>query len=85
MGILALQYKEGSNAETLGLTGKECFTILLEDDVKPRQDIPIIAKKENGEEVRFKVLCRIDTVNEVDYFKAGGILHYVLREMLDPH
>lgn len=55
MGILALQYKEGSNAETLGLTGKECFTILLEDDVKPRQDIPIIAKKETAK--RYGLRC----------------------------
>lgn len=83
MGILALQYKDGSNTESLGLTGRERFTILLEDDIKPRQDIEVIAKKEDGGEIRFKVLCRIDTVNEVDYFKAGGILHYVLREMFN--
>ncbi|MCV2503534.1 MAG: aconitase family protein, partial [Neisseriaceae bacterium] len=82
MGILALQYKNGENTESLGLTGKESFTIQLDDNVKPHQDIEVIAKKEDGSEVKFTVMCRIDTVNEVDYFKAGGILHYVLRGMI---
>ncbi|QRN41345.1 MAG: aconitate hydratase AcnA [Neisseriaceae bacterium] len=82
MGILALQYKNGENAENLGLTGKESFTIHLYDNVKPHQDIKVVAKREDGSEIEFMVICRIDTVNEVDYFKAGGILHYVLREMI---
>ncbi len=82
MGILALQYKDGDSAESLGLTGEESFTIELDDNIKPAQDINVTAKKADGTEVKFTVLCRIDTLNEVDYFKAGGILHYVLRQMI---
>lgn len=85
MGILALQYKEGENAESLGLNGEESFTIELNDDIKPGQDISVTAKKADGSEVKFTVLCRIDTLNEVNYFKSGGILHYVLRQMIAEH
>ncbi len=85
MGILALQYKDGQNAESLGLTGEESFSIALNDDIKPGQDIEVVARKADGSEVKFTVLCRIDTLNEVDYYKSGGILHYVLREMIKEH
>ena len=85
MGILALQYKEGDNAESLGLTGEESFTIDIDDNIKPGQDVNVTAKKADGTEVKFTVLCRIDTLNEVDYFKSGGILHYVLRQMIAEH
>ena len=82
MGILALQYKNGDTAESLGLNGEETFSIEFDDNIKPGQDINVTAKKADGTEVKFTVLCRIDTLNEVDYFKAGGILHYVLRQMI---
>ncbi|GGZ94273.1 aconitate hydratase AcnA [Ignatzschineria ureiclastica] len=85
MGILALQYKNGENAESLGLTGEESFSIKLDDNIKPGQDIEVVAKKADGSEVKFTVLCRIDTLNEVDYYKSGGILHYVLRQMIAEH
>ncbi len=83
MGILALQYKNGDNAESLGLDGTESFHIEFNDDIKPHQDIVVTATHpETGKETQFTVLCRIDTLNEVDYFKAGGILHYVLRDLI---
>ncbi len=83
MGILALQYKNGENAESLGLDGTESFHIEFNDDIKPHQDIVVTATNPaTGKETTFTVLCRIDTLNEVDYFKAGGILHYVLRDLI---
>ena len=83
MGILALQYKNGDNAESLGLDGTESFHIEFNDDIKPHQDINVVATNPaTGKETKFTVLCRIDTLNEVDYFKAGGILHYVLRDLI---
>ncbi|WP_077927517.1 aconitate hydratase AcnA [Wohlfahrtiimonas populi] len=83
MGILALQYKNGDNAESLGLDGTESFHIEFNDDIKPHQDIEVVATNPaTGKETKFTVLCRIDTLNEVDYFKAGGILHYVLRDLI---
>lgn len=83
MGILALQYKNGDNAESLGLDGTESFHIDFNDDIKPHQDITVVATNPaTGKETKFTVLCRIDTLNEVDYFKAGGILHYVLRDLI---
>jgi len=83
MGILALQYKNGDNAESLGLDGTESFHIDFNDDIKPHQDINVVATNPaTGKETKFTVLCRIDTLNEVDYFKAGGILHYVLRDLI---
>lgn len=82
MGILPLQFKEGENAKSLGLTGGELYTIELDDNIRPGQEIIVTAKNGKGEELKFGTLCRIDTINEVDYYKAGGILHYVLREMI---
>lgn len=82
MGILALQYKNGETAESLGLNGTESFEIDFNDDIKPHQDIKVTATSLDGKVTTFTVLCRIDTLNEVDYFKAGGILHYVLRDLI---
>src|SRR5699024_5939865 len=75
IGIRALQYKNGENAESVGLTGEDAFTIKLDDKIKPGQAIEVSAKKADGTVVNFAVLCRIDTLNEVDYYKSGGILH----------
>jgi len=82
MGVLPLQFREGESREALGLDGTETFAIAIDDDVKPRQAIEVTATKENGDEVHFVTTCRIDTPVEVDYYRNGGILHTVLRQLL---
>jgi len=79
MGVLPLQFKEGEDVGTLGLTGKETFDISgINGDIKP--GVMLKVKASNGKE--FEVRARLDTPNEVDYYKNGGILVYVLRQML---
>jgi aconitate hydratase len=83
MGVLPLQFKDGQSVGSLGLDGHETVNILgVDDDLKPGQTLKMVATKDGGEKVEFEVLCRIDTRNEIDYFKAGGILHFVLRELI---
>ena len=82
MGVLPLQYKAGENAASLGLDGTETFSIPLTDDLSPRQTVTVTAKKADGTEVTFDTVCRLDTPIEVDYYRHGGILHYVLRDFL---
>lgn len=83
MGVLPLQFADGESVEKLNLTGEEQISILgLNDDLKAGQMLDVVAKGKDGEEVKFKVKCRIDTKNEMNYYKNGGILHYVLRQML---
>jgi aconitate hydratase len=81
MGVLPLQFREGENAADLGLTGAEKYTITGIADLKPRQDVEVKVKRDSGEEFSFTARCRIDTYNELEYFKSGGILHYVLRRL----
>ncbi len=81
MGVLPLQFRDGESAETYGLTGNESYTITGIADVKPRQDVEVRVKRDNGEELTITVRCRIDTYNELEYFNSGGILHYVLRKL----
>ena len=80
MGVLPLQFKEGETADSLGLDGSELFTIHVDDDLQPRQEVDVEAKNGDGDLTQFKVLCRIDTPVEIDYYRHGGILHYVLRQ-----
>jgi len=80
MGVLPLQFKEGESADSLGLDGSEVFDIQLDDNLEPRQEVLVKAQKEDGSSVEFTVLCRIDTPVEIDYYRNGGILHYVLRQ-----
>ncbi len=83
MGILPLQFKEGQNAASLGLTGKEVIDIVgFDDNLKPRQDITIKARKDDGSIVEFKATVRIDTPIEVEYYRNGGILQTVLRKLV---
>ncbi len=83
MGILPLQFKDGQNVESLGLTGKEVIEIVgLGDDLKPRQDVLVKAQKDDGSIVEFKATVRIDTPIEVEYYRNGGILHMVLRKLV---
>jgi len=81
MGVLPLQFREGENATSLGLTGAEKYTITGIAELKPRQDIQVKVIRDSGEEFAFAARCRIDTYNELEYFKAGGILQYVLRRL----
>jgi aconitate hydratase len=81
MGVLPLQFQEGQNAEGLGLTGAEKFTITGIADLEPRQDVEVKVRRDSGEEFSFTARCRIDTYNELEYFRSGGILHYVLRRL----
>lgn len=83
MGVLPLQFVEGQNRQILNLTGHETLSILgLSDDIYPHQMLKVDVQHTDGTCSHFQVLCRIDTLNEVEYFKAGGILHYVLRNLL---
>ncbi|MFX4309018.1 aconitate hydratase AcnA [Acinetobacter soli] len=83
MGVLPLQFVDGQTRQSLNLTGKEELSISgLSDEIQPHQQLDVSVKREDGSTESFKVLCRIDTLNEVEYFKAGGILHYVLRNLI---
>ena len=83
MGVLPLQFIDGESRISLNLTGHEQLSIRgLSDDIQPHQSLEIEIKRVDGSLDYFKVLCRIDTLNEVEYFKAGGILHYVLRNLI---
>jgi aconitate hydratase len=84
MGVLPLQFKEGFDRKNLNITGSELVTVIdIDKGVNPRQEISCEIKYKDGTSKTIKVLCRIDTENEVEYYKNGGILQYVLRNMLD--
>ncbi len=83
MGVLPLNFEEGTNAKTLGLDGTEIYSIKgLSNDVKPRQKLTLEITRANGKVETVPVICRIDTAIEVDYYQHGGILPYVLRQIL---
>jgi aconitate hydratase len=81
MGVLPLQFEEGENAEKLGLEGNETFSIGGVAGIQPRQEVEVKVTKAVGSTKSFTARCRIDTYNELEYFKSGGILHYVLRRL----
>ena len=82
MGVLPLCFKEGQGAEELGLDGSESFSIPdLNDSVKPLQELGVEAKKSDGTVVKFSAIVRLDTPVEVDYYKNGGILQTVVRNL----
>lgn len=83
MGIAPLQFIENQNAESLGLTGKEVFTIVgIEDNLTPHKLIEVKAVSEDGREKLFQVKARFDSLIEIEYYKNEGILQYVLRDYL---
>lgn len=84
MGVLPLQFKAGHNRKQLGLTGKEQIDVLglTGAELHPGMNLSLRIIREDGQQEQIEVLCRIDTLNEVEYFKAGGILHYVLRQLI---
>ncbi|MCH1423892.1 MAG: aconitase family protein, partial [Burkholderiales bacterium] len=83
MGVLPLQFKGDDTVEKLGITGEETFEILGMDKLKPQQNMTLVITAKNGKQNKVSLLSRIDTSIEVDYFKHGGILPYVLRELLE--
>jgi aconitate hydratase len=82
MGILPLEFKAGESRETLGLTGKEIYEITGVTSLSPRSAISVMAKSDDGSEKKFTVTARVDTPEEVAYYQNGGILTYVLRQMI---
>ncbi|MBP0599629.1 aconitate hydratase AcnA [Herbaspirillum sp. LeCh32-8] len=83
MGVLPLQFKGSDSVQSLGITGDETFDLKgLDGEIKPQQDATLVIHRKNGETKEVKVLLRIDTPIEVDYYKHGGILPFVLRQLL---
>ncbi|AXL50598.1 aconitate hydratase [Paraburkholderia caffeinilytica] len=83
MGVLPLQFKGSDSVQSLGITGEETFDVEgLGDDFKPQQEVTLVIRGKDGKEKRVQVLLRIDTPIEVDYYKHGGILPFVLRSLL---
>ncbi|MCC7265241.1 MAG: aconitate hydratase AcnA [Candidatus Latescibacteria bacterium] len=80
MGILPLQFAEGENRDSLGLSGEEIFEIEVDDSLRPGQQVKVVARGPSGAK-QFFTRCRIDTPVEINYYKNGGILHTVLRRM----
>ena len=84
MGVLPLQFKDGFDRKKLNITGAELITVIdIKDGVRPREEVTCEIKYKDGTSKKIQVLCRIDTANEVEYYKNGGILQYVLRNMLN--
>jgi aconitate hydratase len=82
MGVLPLTFRDGMDRRTLGLAGDEVLDIVgLQDDIRPRMELSLVIHRANGATDTVPVLCRIDTVDEVAYYRHGGILPYVLRGM----
>ncbi|HKX94472.1 MAG TPA: aconitase family protein, partial [Methylibium sp.] len=82
MGVLPLQFKAGDSWESLGLTGNETIDIELGAEIKPQSDATLVVTKADGTKKKTKLTLRIDTPIEVDYYKHGGILPFVLRQLL---
>ncbi|MFM0044617.1 aconitate hydratase AcnA [Paraburkholderia sediminicola] len=83
MGVLPLQFKGSDSVQSLGITGEETFDVEgLGNDFKPQQEVTLVIHGKDGKEKRVQVLLRIDTPIEVDYYKHGGILPFVLRSLL---
>jgi aconitate hydratase len=82
MGVLPLQFKAGDSWESIGLKGDETVDVRLAEDVKPLSDATLVITRADGTQQELAVTLRIDTAIEVDYYKHGGILPFVLRQLL---
>jgi aconitate hydratase len=82
MGVLPLVYKKGQTRASVGLSGEEVIDIAVPADLKPLQDVKVTAIGKDGKKIEFMTTCRIDTPIEIEYYKNGGILQTVLRNML---
>ena len=78
MGIIPLQYLDGQNADSLGLTGQETYSIHIPENVRPQQKVEV--QTSTGQ--KFDVIVRFDTDVDIEYFKNGGILNYMIRKMI---
>ena len=81
MGILPLQFSPGTTRVTLGLNGSEHISIAVDDSLKPGLELELVIQHADNRQQRVPVVCRIDTGNELEYYKNGGILQYVLRRL----
>ncbi|MGB7115998.1 MAG: aconitate hydratase, partial [Anaerolineales bacterium] len=83
MGVLPLQFMHGDSVDSLGLSGKEVFSIRgLDDEITPGSEVTVSAVMEDSSQIVFNVIVRLDTPTEIEYYRNGGILHTVLRNML---
>jgi aconitate hydratase len=83
MGVLPLEFKGGMTRKDLNLTGKESFAVTgVAAKISPRMDVTLTITHENGKSDTVTLLCRIDTLDEVEYYRNGGILPYVLRDLI---
>ncbi|MDB5622556.1 MAG: acnA [Devosia sp.] len=82
MGVIPLQFRDGESWQTLGLDGTETIDIVDVANITPRATVPVKITRADGTAVTIQTRCRIDTANELDYYKHGGILHYVLRSLV---
>jgi aconitate hydratase len=81
MGVLPLQFTDGQTRASLKLTGDDAYTIHGLADLKPGQDVEVEVARATGERFVFAAKCRIDTANEMEYYRHGGILQFVLRNL----
>jgi aconitate hydratase len=81
MGVLPLEFQEGANYQSLGLTGEEFFDLPLHNDLEPGQTLEVTATSADGTVTTFGTTVRLDTPVDVTYWRNGGILHTVLREL----
>jgi len=85
MGVLPLQFREGENAASLGLTGQEVFDVAgLSDAIRPRSEVTVTATAPDGTKKTITAIARLDSAVEVNYYRNGGILPTVLRSLLKP-
>jgi aconitate hydratase len=83
MGVLPLEFIAGEGADILGLTGRETYDIAgVAHELVPHKKLRVVATSPDGSKKEFTATCRIDTPNEVDYYQHGGILQFVLRQIL---
>jgi aconitate hydratase len=81
MGVLPLQYQPGDSAASLGLNGNERYDIAVDDGIRPKDEVKVTVTRADGSSFSFHAICRIDTPVEIDYYRNGGILHTVLRNI----
>jgi aconitate hydratase len=84
MGVLPLQFQDGEGRQSLNLSGSETIDITgIAGGITPRMEVDCTINYADGSSKEIKLLCRIDTLDEVEYYRNGGILQYVLRNLLD--
>jgi aconitate hydratase len=82
MGVLPLQFKGTDSVTSLAITGEETFDIAVPKNIRPQQDLTLVIHRKDGTTANVQVLCRIDTPIEIDYYNGGGILPFVLRDLM---